>query len=119
MRSDRGFTIVELLVTMLILGVLVGIVVMTMTISARKARESACKANLRTLTDALILYRATHDGQYPPLVVGSEETTGLYLLTPYYIKGAFDWICPSGDDDYRVNYDGDGDVWCTEPGHEL
>ena len=79
---------------MLILGILVGIVVMTMSISRRKAKESACRANLRTLIDGLILYKSTHDGAYPAL---------LEHLAPDYIKGSFDWTCPSGSTNYRLN----------------
>jgi len=102
---------VELMVTMLILGILVGIVVMTMTISRRKAKESACKANLRTLIDGIILYKSTHDGAYP---------ANLENLAPDYIKGSFDWMCPSGIFDYRALYNPvTGEVKCNEPGHEL
>ena len=110
-RSDCGFTVIELMVTTLILGILVGIVVMTMSISRRKAKESACKANLRTLIDGLILYKSTHDGAYPD---------DLEDLAPDYIKGSFDWICPEGNTDYRLTYDSiTGEVHCNEPGHEI
>jgi prepilin-type N-terminal cleavage/methylation domain-containing protein len=47
--GQAGFTLVELMVTLLILGILVGIVVMTMSVSRSKAQQAACKANLRTL----------------------------------------------------------------------
>ena len=110
-RSNRGFTIVELMVTFLILGILVGIVVMPMTISRRKARESACKANLRTLTDSIILYKSTNDGAYPD---------NLEDLAPDYIKGSFSWMCPSENFDYRLRYiPATGEVSCGEPGHEI
>ncbi|MBU4386698.1 MAG: type II secretion system GspH family protein, partial [Actinobacteria bacterium] len=110
-RGDRGFTIVELMITMLIMGILVTIVVMTMSVSQRKARESACKANLRILTGSIILYISTHEGNYP----GSLED-----LKPDYLKDSFDWTCPSGNFDYRDNYSpATGTVTCPEPGHEL
>ncbi|MCG2795782.1 MAG: type II secretion system GspH family protein [Actinomycetia bacterium] len=108
-RGDRGFAIVELIVTMLILGILVTIVVMTMSVSQRKARESVCKANLRILTDSIILYRSTQDGNYP----GSLED-----LKPDYLKDSFDWTCPSGNFDYHYD-SATGTVTCPEPGHEL
>jgi len=63
------------------------------------------------MTDGIILYTSTHDGDYP---VNLED------LAPVYIKGSFDWMCPSGNNDYRVNYDSaTGEVWCNESGHEL
>lgn len=110
-NGDGGFTIIELMVTLLILSILVTIVVMTMTISRRKAKQSACKANLRTLLDSIMLYKSANDGEAP---------ADLEDLAPDYIKSSFDWMCPSGNHDYRDNYDpATGTVTCPEPGHEL
>jgi prepilin-type N-terminal cleavage/methylation domain-containing protein len=117
--TDRqhGFTIIELMVTMLILGVLVGIVVMTMAISRTKAQQASCKANLRIIVDAIAQYQAIHEGALPPTLD--------VLVDEHYIKENFSWTCPSGDygsqsGDYRKYYNPEtGQTSCPRPDHNL
>ncbi len=102
-----GFTIVELMITLLIMAILVTMVVMTMVFSRGKAQQSACKANLRTIDSAVQLYMSLHDGEAPPK---------LETLMPEYIKGSFDWKCPSGNGDYL--YDSStGQTSCPRADH--
>lgn len=99
-----------MMITLLILGVLVTIVVMTMAVSKSKAQQAACKANLRIIDSALQQYRSLHDGETPP----SLDT----LMDEGYIKGSFGWKCPSGQYDYRVYYDDEaGQTSCPLPDH--
>ena len=113
-RRD-GFTIVELLITMLILGILVTIVVMTMTVSRTKAQQSACKANLRIINDAVVQYQSMHGGNFPPNLT--------ILVDEGYIKTSFKWTCPAGkygdaSGDYRDYYDpATGNTSCPRPDH--
>lgn len=86
---QRGFTIIELMVTILILGVLVGMVMMTMAISRTKAQQASCKANLRIIADAIAQFQTTHEGTLP--------ATLDVLVDEHYIKENFSWTCPSGD----------------------
>jgi prepilin-type N-terminal cleavage/methylation domain-containing protein len=100
-REQAGFTLVELMITMLILGILVTIVVLTMTVSKNKAQEAACKANLRTMFEAVNVYQSVH-GTYPATLDD--------LVTDGLIKGSFGWTCPAGplggtSTDYRDYYD--------------
>jgi len=114
-NNPGGFTLVELMITILILGILIGIVVMTMTYSRSKAEEAACKANLRTIFSAIEQYRTIHNGDYPPNLD--------VLITENYIKSTFNWKCPSGplnghDVDYRDYYDpSTGQVSCPRVSH--
>ena len=64
--KQSGFTLVELMVTLLILSILVTIVFLTMSFSRSRAQEAACKANLRTIFDAISVYQSVHEGQFPP-----------------------------------------------------
>jgi prepilin-type N-terminal cleavage/methylation domain-containing protein len=113
-RHD-GFTIIELLITMLIMGILVTIVVMTMNISRNKAQQASCKANLRIILDAVTQYQSIHEGAYPPYlqILGDEG----------YIKTSFKWTCPAGNygeasGNYQNYYDpATGQTSCPRPDH--
>jgi prepilin-type N-terminal cleavage/methylation domain-containing protein len=48
-RNQKGFTLVELMVVVVIIGVLVAIAVPVYTSVQAKAERSACHANLRTI----------------------------------------------------------------------
>lgn len=101
--GEQGFTLIELMITLLILGILVTIVVLTMAVSRAKAQQAACKANLKTIYDAVSVFQSTHEGAYPSSLDD--------LVTDGLIKSSFTWTCPSGDlgggvsTDYRDYYD--------------
>ncbi|MHC4122987.1 MAG: competence type IV pilus major pilin ComGC [Planctomycetota bacterium] len=65
MRDKRGFTLVELLIVVLILGALAAIVVPRITQSAQKSKTNACAANVDILQTQVELYAADNDGSYP------------------------------------------------------
>lgn len=55
--GDRGFTLVELLVVMIVVSVLAGIAVPTLLTTRRKAYEASVKSDVQTITkEVLVLY---------------------------------------------------------------
>jgi len=62
---EKGFTLVELLVVITIIGVLAGLLLPTTAFILRSARSSQCKSNLHQVHIALDLYRGSNDGIYP------------------------------------------------------
>ena len=59
-RGKEGFTLVELLIAILIIGVLVSIALPLYLNSKRNAQRRTCQANLRTVDGAINGYRATY-----------------------------------------------------------
>ena len=67
-RDDSGFTLTELLIVIIILGVLTGIVVLAVGQFTDRGETSACKASMKTTEVAVESYRANHSGALPPAV---------------------------------------------------
>jgi type IV pilus assembly protein PilA len=62
--SESGFTLVELLVVMLILGILAAIAIPTFFNQRDKARDASAKEAARTAQTAMETYAIDHQGKY-------------------------------------------------------
>ena len=62
--SRRGFSLIELLLVLTILGILGGVVIMNVGGKSDKARVTAAKVSLRALKNAIIQFR-NDTGRYP------------------------------------------------------
>lgn len=74
-RVQRGFTLVELLIVVIILAILAAVVVPQFSASANDARFASLDTNLATMRAAVELYNAQHGGY--PGVAASSGGTGL------------------------------------------
>ena len=96
-HNQKGFTLVELMVVVLIIGILVAIAVPVYRSVQTKAAENACAANVRTLNGALEAYKANNDFATLPNNFNAEND-----LVGEYIK---EWpTCPLGGD-YTLGQD--------------
>lgn len=64
-RLRRGFTLVEVLIVVVILGILAATVLPQFTSADNDARESALIQNLQILRSQIQLYQFEHDGKFP------------------------------------------------------
>ena len=62
---QKGFTLVELLVVIVILGILAAVVVFAVGGSTDKAKTNACKAEKSAVQTAVEAYAAKNEGTYP------------------------------------------------------
>ncbi len=60
-RKEEGFTLVELMVVVLIIGILVAIAIPVFNAAKAKAQERTCFANQRTIEGAFQTYNAEQD----------------------------------------------------------
>lgn len=68
----RAFTIIELLVSIGVIGVLLAILIPTLASSRARARETKCLSNLRGLGAAMELYTQRFNGKYPFAIGGQK-----------------------------------------------
>jgi len=64
-KNKRGFTLVELLVVVIILGILAAVVVPQFTDHTNDARLASLDTNLAEMRSAIELYYHQHNGMYP------------------------------------------------------
>ncbi|KKK98187.1 hypothetical protein LCGC14_2645260 [marine sediment metagenome] len=61
----KGFTLVEILIVVIILGILAAIVIPQFTEASNNARESSLVSDLQTVRSQLELYKVQHLDAYP------------------------------------------------------
>ena len=67
LRNRKGFTLVELLIVIVILGILAAIVIARFAGATKESKESNLKGNLRTIRSSLETFKAnSKSNSYPP-----------------------------------------------------
>jgi general secretion pathway protein G len=77
-RVKRGFTLVEILIVVIILGILAAIVIPQFSNASTSARQSNLTTQLQSLQEQISYYKLQHNNTNPLLI-----TTGWTVLTEY------------------------------------
>jgi len=75
-RKNRGFTLVEILIVVIILGILAAIVIPQFTNASQEARQSSLVSQLQTLRSQIELYKLQHGDTLPNLIAGGAAQFG-------------------------------------------
>ena len=80
-RSEEGFTLIELMIVIVILGVLAGIVIFAVGGITDNGNVAACKSDVKTVSVAVEAYKAKN-GTYPTTLDGGAGSTTDVVHTP-------------------------------------
>lgn len=69
MQAKRGFTLVEILIVVVILGILAAIVIPQFTQASTEAKQNSLCSDLQTLRSQIELYKVQHNDT-PPTLLG-------------------------------------------------
>jgi len=92
-RKDEGFTLIELMVVVLIIGILVAIAIPVFSAAQARARERSCHANQRTIDGACQSYLADNPTVAPTALDAIGSLAGFLKAVP---------VCPEGGAAYTV-----------------
>ncbi len=83
MKTIRGFTLVEILIVVSILGIMAAIVVPQYNASTGEAQLAALRSNLHAVRKQLELYKIHHNGAWPAAVgeTGADFTRRMVTKT--------------------------------------
>ena len=80
-KRNSGFTLVEILIVVVILGILAAIVIPQFSQASTEARESSLRSNLQSVRSQIQLYRIQHNDTLP--ANAAALTTALTIITNF------------------------------------
>ena len=86
LRSQKGFTLIELMIVVVIIGILAAIAIPNFIAMQNRAKEGSTKANMHTLQLAAEDYGVTYDGVY----AATMDATHIADRLPANFKNPFD-----------------------------
>jgi len=75
LKNQAGFTLIEMLVVVIILGILAMIIVPQISVSTDDARLNSLQTNLNSIRSAIEVYAAQHANRYPGTYSEADGTT--------------------------------------------
>ena len=94
----RGFTLIEILIVIAIIGILATIIIVFLNSARVSAKNSERTTDVRTIKTGLEMYANDHGGNYPSTMTGggggggTRQTYGLNPCASTGIVGRTDWI---------------------------
>lgn len=95
-KRRKGFTLIELVIVIVIIGVLAGIAALSYANVTQSSQDGVAKANLRAMKSAILVYQADKAGKFPAAAGntaaanGKAGIVGLDNLKPYLEQKAYE-----------------------------
>ena len=81
MKAQSGFTLVEILIVVVILGILAAIVIPQFTSASTEAKESSLVSDLQAMRSQIELYKIHHNDNLPGTYTGVDFTAAMTSKT--------------------------------------
>jgi len=107
-RREQGFTLVEIMIVIAIIGLIASIVGINVMRSASTAKEKTVRASCNQLDDAITLYY-NDCGQYPQAIEDLAQDPGIEGWNGSYIKGGVKSLRDPWKRMFVYEYTGSGD----------
>ena len=109
--SSRGFTLIEILIVVVILGILAAIIIPQFASAQSAARATAMRSQLGTVRSQIAAWQVQNHGKVPGGVAGTAEQAmdrlieDGFLTRTVYVSSGFIWIWNPVMAELELEYD--------------
>ncbi len=82
-KTNRNFTLIELLITIAIIAILAGMLLPALNAAREKAAKASCAGNIRQLGYAVVSYAGDNSDYYPRARTGDIEWPRTFVESKY------------------------------------
>ena len=112
MQKRRGFTLIELMIVIAIIGILAAIAIPNFRKARDQAREKACYANMRVILGAVEMYNMDNSSMTDTVSMGDVDSSTGKLVSGEYLKRKMSKPTPGCSYSNDGNLTGGGTIKC-------